>query len=339
MTLKSCLRCDWQGEREGRGCPNCGEQPLYLVGTSSSGEGRSPSRSHPGERSGEPASPANVAPVRHPVPSVDPSPSPTETVEPSGRSTRSAIAFVLAAFVLTVTLGTWLKAQEESSALSASTDAGAPDTPTSIGSPSPPEGIPPHEPPPNRTLSRVVQGVPFSFSAPPDWGPGPIKSLPDGSGSRGGSLLISTDIVGSQGAEAVIFWTSFPDGGQAHPCFDVGGPGGPSSPAELAATVVAAGGTELIHAPSDLTVGGYPATYVVVTVSQDFGCDPGFFYSWWHDECWGACWIETNVGDTIRVWIVDVDGTLLIIEAETTTQADADLKKEIQQIVGSIRFD
>lgn len=41
----------------------------------------------------------------------------------------------------------------------------------------------------------------------------------------------------------------------------------------------------------------------------------------------------------IEVWIVDVNGMRLIIEAETTTQADAGLKKEIQQIIGSLRFE
>jgi hypothetical protein len=47
----------------------------------------------------------------------------------------------------------------------------------------------------------------------------------------------------------------------------------------------------------------------------------------------------TSVGDTIRVWIVDVGGTRLFIEAETSKQAGSDLEQEIRQIVESIRFD
>jgi hypothetical protein len=54
---------------------------------------------------------------------------------------------------------------------------------------------------------------------------------------------------------------------------------------------------------------------------------------------WGALWPETRVGDTIRVWIVDGGGTRLFIEAETNEQADSDLEREIERIVGSIRFD
>jgi hypothetical protein len=53
----------------------------------------------------------------------------------------------------------------------------------------------------------------------------------------------------------------------------------------------------------------------------------------------GPCWVKTNVGDTIRVWIVEVKGTRLFFEAETTDQASPALEQEIQQIVGSIRFD
>jgi hypothetical protein len=50
-------------------------------------------------------------------------------------------------------------------------------------------------------------------------------------------------------------------------------------------------------------------------------------------------WPSTIVGDTIRVWIVEARGTILFIEAETTTRANAQLEREIEQIVGSIRFD
>jgi hypothetical protein len=85
-------------------------------------------------------------------------------------------------------------------------------------------------------------------------------------------------------------------------------------------------------------LGGYPAKHVVVTVREDAGCDPGYFFTW-PDVRWGALWSATGVGDTIRVWIVDVGSTRLFIEAETTEQADSDLEREIQQIVGSIRFD
>jgi hypothetical protein len=66
--------------------------------------------------------------------------------------------------------------------------------------------------------------------------------------------------------------------------------------------------------------------------------DPGFFFTW-RDVFGGALWPTTGVGDTISVWIVDVDGTRLFIEAETTKQAGPSLEHEVQKIAESIRFD
>ena len=169
------------------------------------------------------------------------------------------------------------------------------------------------------------------------WAAGPTERLPDASGFRDGSLYISKSTVGPQSAEAVVFWTSFPDGDYADPCANLLSPPVGSSAADLAAAVATAPGTELVTGPSDVTVGGHPAKHVVLTVREDVGCDPGFFYTW-HSECLGPCWMETNVGNTIRVWIVDVDGTRLFIEAETTGQG-SDLEQELQQIVESIRFE
>jgi hypothetical protein len=102
--------------------------------------------------------------------------------------------------------------------------------------------------------------------------------------------------------------------------------------------VSTAPGTELVTGPSDVTIGGRAARHVVLAVRENVGCDPGFFYTW-QDVEEGALWPMTSVGDTIRVWIVDVGGTRLFIEAETSKQAGSDLEQEIRQIVESIRFD
>ena len=113
-------------------------------------------------------------------------------------------------------------------------------------------------------------------------------------------------------------------------------PAGLSSAADLAAAVSAAPGTKLLTGPSNVTVGGRPAKQVALTVREDVGCDPGFFYRW-RAVYGGAFWLQTGVGDTIRVWIVDVHGTRLFIEAEIIYGFG--LKQEVQQIVESIRFE
>jgi hypothetical protein len=171
-----------------------------------------------------------------------------------------------------------------------------------------------------------VGGVPFSFR---------VRS----SGWESfGDISINKSIVGPQGAEAIVFWTSFPDGDIADPCFDVLGPRAGRSTDDLAAAVAAAPGTELVTAPSDVTVGGLPADRVVVIVREHAGCAPGYFFRWEDVEA-GAFWTRSGAGSTIRVWIVDVGGTFIVVEAATSEQADADLVDEVHRIVRSIRFE
>ena len=174
--------------------------------------------------------------------------------------------------------------------------------------------------------SVTVQGVSMSFSVQADgW-------------ESHGRPYVSKSTVGSQGAEAIIYWASFPDSLSAHPCAGLLDPSIGHSAAKLAEAVGKAPGTELITGPSDVTVGGRAARHVVLIVREDVGCDPGFFYTW-EPFLWGALWPETKAGDTIRVWVADVDGTVLFIAGETKPVASAGLQEEIDQIVKSIRFE
>jgi len=196
--------------------------------------------------------------------------------------------------------------------------------------------------PPVGRHSLTVDGVSFSFSAPDTlgiagWAPGLIEKIPAG-GWWNGSLLISKSIGGGQGAEAVIYWTGFPDGTYPDPCAILSSSSVRPSASDFAAALAAAPGTELVSGPSDLSIGGRPAKHVVLTVREDLGCDPGYFYTW-QSECWGPCWMTTDVGTTILAWIVDVDGTLLFIEGETHENAGPRLEQEIQDIVDSIQFE
>jgi len=151
---------------------------------------------------------------------------------------------------------------------------------------------------------------------------------------RFGSTSINKWLSGGQDAEAVIFWNTLPSDENADPCAPLPG----ASAADIAAAVASAPGTELVAGPSDVTVGGRAAKHVVLTVREDAGCDPGFFFTW-PPQDGGAPWLGTMRGDTIRVWIVDVDGTHFVIEAETRSEVGSDLDQEIQQFVDSIRFD
>jgi hypothetical protein len=183
----------------------------------------------------------------------------------------------------------------------------------------------------------TVDGVPFTFSVPTyRW-------------ERFGNISLNKSLYGPQGAEAMIFWTGFPDGMLADPCPNLLSlPVGPSA-ADVADAVSKAPGTELVRGPSDVSVGGRPAKHVALIVREQVGCDPGFFYTWPDVEL-GALWTMTDVGTTINVWIVDVDEVRLFIAGEVhrayrtspdqvLTEAERNgLEQEIQQIIDSIEF-
>ncbi len=193
----------------------------------------------------------------------------------------------------------------------------------------------------------IEAGVRFSFRVPEtsptgsSWGRfgsywERFSSIPTAS-SPGGPISLNRSITGPQGAEAIIYWTSFPHGDYAEPCSRLLNRSIGHSAAKLAAAVARAPGTKLVKGPSNVTLGGHSAKRVVLTVRKNVGCDPGFFYNW-REVPGGALWETTRAGDTIRVWIVKVDGRLLFIEAATTRQATPWLEEETRQIVESIRF-
>jgi hypothetical protein len=176
-------------------------------------------------------------------------------------------------------------------------------------------------------------GIRFSF----------LARRSDGWERRGGSsagkpggrpMSLNKSTAGPQDAEAIIYWTGYPRGDYADLCARVLSPRIGRSAADLATAVSRAPGTKLVKGISNVTLGGQPAKYVVVTVRENVGCDPGFFYTW-RTGSGGAFWRTTDVGHTIRVWIVAVGGKRLFIAAATKAGG---LEKQIQQIVESIRF-
>jgi hypothetical protein len=151
-----------------------------------------------------------------------------------------------------------------------------------------------------------------------------------------GDISINKSIVGPQGAEAIIYWTTIP-GDYANPCVDVLGMPVPRTVGELAAEVAEAPGTELLGPPVNVRVGGHRGKNVALIVREDLGCDPGFFFIW-HDMEAGALWPATEVGDAISVWLVDVGKTPIFMAAVTSEEATEQLHQEIGLIVRSIRF-
>ena len=265
MTAKVCLRCDWQGEEKESGCPNCGVL-LYVPGATQPKPAGPQARDDRGELN----QPAESLTSR-----LDPPPTPR--TDASFRvSTGSGAAFVIAALVLIVAFDALLRS-----------DGASPTTPelpdTNLGDvfsapisqldlPAPPAGVGPLEDLPGwssctKRCGRelTVGGVPLSFRVP----------------TRGweafGDISINKSIVGPQGAEAIIYWTTIP-GDYANPCVDVLGMPVPRTVGELASEVADAPGTELLAGPTNVIVGGQRGKHVALIVREDLGCDPGILH-------------------------------------------------------------
>jgi hypothetical protein len=142
--------------------------------------------------------------------------------------------------------------------------------------------------------------------------------------------------VTPQGA-SFLFWDPSPIGVYSDPCAQKTAPPAGPSTADLATAVSTVPGTDLVSGPSDVKVGGRDAKHVVFTIPEDLACGPGFHL--WYGENEGQARYATALGSTHRVWIVDVDGTRLFIEAETYKDATPEIEQEVQQIVDSIQFE
>jgi hypothetical protein len=147
---------------------------------------------------------------------------------------------------------------------------------------------------------------------------------------------ISKSDEGPQGAEAVIYWAGYPDSLSAQRC-DAVLRSGLGTPAQVATEIATAPGVELVSGPVGVTLDGRPAQRLAVTVQERVGCDPGFFYRWDPFGA-GAMWMATGLGDTISIWIVDVDGTLIFLAVGTHPEAGQRIRGEIDEIIQSVQF-
>jgi hypothetical protein len=85
---------------------------------------------------------------------------------------------------------------------------------------------------------------------------------------------ITISVAGSQGAEALIYWTDLPSG-LAQPCWWLRSRDAGPSGEHLATILAAAPGTDLVNGPSQVTLDQRPAQHLTLTVREDLGCDPG----------------------------------------------------------------
>jgi hypothetical protein len=223
-------------------------------------------------------------------------------------------------------------------------------SPSTTLSPSPsPEASLPPEPtpvegaiPPAGTLevgrhSFSQNGVDFSLEiASPDWASSGVGFAPDG-----GHLTKGVRGLGSPNAVWMLFWSI--DGVYSDPCAGVAAPPVSPSAADLASAVATLPRTELVSEPTDVTVGGRAAKHVAIRIPDNIPCPPLQFFLWYDDvPCDSAATCGryvTAIGETNQVWIVEVDGKHVWIEAETYAGAPPEIEQEVQAIIDSIQFE
>lgn len=156
-----------------------------------------------------------------------------------------------------------------------------------------------------------------------------------------GEWGIDRGSIGASDSASFILWpASAPDNVFADPCArTLLSPPPGSSTSELAAAVAAVPGVNLVSGPSEVSVGGYPAQHVVLTVPETIGCAATSFYLWEDLDNPGNNRYATQVGETFFVWIIDVDGTTVWIDGETFSASGPDAAQEVQEIVDSIVFE
>jgi hypothetical protein len=128
----------------------------------------------------------------------------------------------------------------------------------------------------------------------------------------------------------------------AHPCRWQGG--ALVDPSKISSTdgVVAALASQQglrVSARTDVTVDGHAATYLerrVPNGTDVSDCDLGEFHVYSSPD-WGDRWLAN--GQLQRLWIVDVDGVPLVIDASVLPGTSSEVREELQQIVESIQID
>ena len=151
-----------------------------------------------------------------------------------------------------------------------------------------------------------------------------------------GSWGIDKGEITPTGASFFMWPDGVPQGVYSDACGHVEAPPAGSSIAELANAVATMPGLDLVSGPADVTIDGRAAKLVVVTVPEDAACSPNDFWLWYRSDNYR--W-ATALGQTVRVWIIDADGTTLWIDGDTYKGAPPEVGAEVEEMVNSIKFE
>lgn len=174
-------------------------------------------------------------------------------------------------------------------------------------------------------------GVPFAISFPTEW---TAKTM-----ASADVQFLNTAVNGGDSAAWVVI--DLVDDVFADPCHTDGGPIKPP----VASTVdgVVAALTHMVGYKagpvSDVVIGGHAGKAVELTNSIDTdtaGCTGGSMLAMWTFQG-GAS--GTNGGAHEQIWVIDVGGTLVLVDGETFLSTPVASRSEIEQVVKTIAFE
>jgi hypothetical protein len=187
---------------------------------------------------------------------------------------------------------------------------------------------------------RMTPGL-FTFTVPEGWATDEgfvtknLEDEPIGTYGVGNNLLLVTWIVSHVYAD-ICDWEGT--------MIDVEGTVGFSLPTVVQLTDALVGQEgRVASAPTDVMLGGFPATRIELTVPADLdvaACNGGIIRFWpdtGGSESGGLCCAP--VGSTDVVYVVDVDGNTFVVVARHTAASSAEDRAELDAILESIRID
>jgi hypothetical protein len=205
--------------------------------------------------------------------------------------------------------------------------------------------------PASSAVSALPDGVllPGTYSIPPQDVSSPRVLVTVPAGWYGGGFGVNkNDSIDPPDGAGVILWGG-PFNVYEDPChWSTSLPGSPTGPTvdDLVAALAAQPTREATTA-TDVTVGGLSGKAFELTVPADLGfdtvdgfadCDEGEFRSWISPD--GITYrLHQGPGQYDQLWIVDVEGSRVVVDATFYDGTPAADKSEIQAILDSIRFE
>jgi hypothetical protein len=171
--------------------------------------------------------------------------------------------------------------------------------------------------------------VPLTFTVPEGW-----QKL---SADRGSVILTKPSTSGRPWTASIQFWDVVEV--YRDPCrTDLGtfdpGPGVD----DLVAALVDRPGVEATT-PTTVTLAGRPAQYFESTNPSDFSdCSRSQWAQWTADGAFDAIGYAEHQGLTVPTWVLDVDGTRVLVSAPRYPDAPAEDIDELDRILESVRL-